>query len=81
MKVRVLYFAQFREAFGKSEETIDLPEGSSARDLLTQRLRSASSLTSLEGRVAVAVNGEIAKPGTVLSEGDEVVILPPMSGG
>ena len=47
----------------------------------------ATVVTDLDGvarlgdRLAVSVNLEVAEPGTVLAEGDEVALLPPVSGG
>jgi molybdopterin synthase catalytic subunit len=81
MRVRVLFFGMLKDLVGKSEDSIDLQDGASVRDVLTQygsRIpRFSESLNSL----AVAVNQQYAEPDTVLKPSDEVALLPPVSGG
>ncbi len=81
MKVKVLYFAQFREGTGKTEETVEVSSDSSAGDLLGQIVSKFHSLAGIEKRVAVAVNREVVKKEARLKEGDEVVFLSPLAGG
>jgi len=81
MRVRVLFFGMLKDMVGKAVDAIDLPNGSSVRDVLsyyearTPRLRD--SLPSL----ALAVNQQYAGPDTILKPDDEVALLPPVSGG
>jgi MoaE-MoaD fusion protein len=81
MRVRVLFFGMLKDLSGKSADAIDLRDDATVRDLLThyeaQMPRLKESLSSL----AVAVNQSYADPNTVLNEGDEVALLPPVSGG
>lgn len=91
MRVKVLYFGILKDHFEAVEEQIELPDGSSAGELLeVLRGRTSNFLMSQEaGRavqqlwrsLALAVNREYAQPATVLHEGDEVALLPPVSGG
>ncbi len=81
MKIKVLYFAQCREATGKTEETVEVDSGSSAGDLKRRILKSACSLAGLEKQIALAVNGEIVSGDVQLQESDEVAFLLPPSGG
>ena len=69
-------FAMLRERAGASEVTLDLPEGSRVRDAL-------ESLADVAGGVPVvmAVNREYADEDVVLSEHDELALVPPVSGG
>lgn len=46
-------------------------------DILTHRYPALCRLSSL----AIAVNGEYAQPHTIINHGDEVAIIPPVSGG
>ena len=81
MRVRVLFFGVLKEAFGAESTTADLPEGMKVVDLLEifgDRLYGKKELME---SIAVAVNQEYAKADDVLHEGDEVALLPPVSGG
>ncbi len=87
MQVRVLFFGVLKDLVSSSGETVTLPEGSTVANL-TERLRNGSSTHGAEsaghpvwGALAVAVNREYANRSAVLREGDEVALLPPVSGG
>jgi molybdopterin converting factor subunit 1 len=84
MRVALLYFGVLKERMGMAGETVELPEGAAVGDLL-RILRGRTSNKAVEERVweslAVAVNREYAGAGVVLREGDEVALLPPVSGG
>jgi molybdopterin converting factor subunit 1 len=79
MKIRVLYFASLRDRAGMDVETVDSPTAD-ARGLYTQ-LRTRHGFTMGEDRLRVAVNGEFANWNRALADGDEVVFIPPVSGG
>ena len=85
MLVLVLYFGVLRETMGRSDEAIELGEGASVGELL-QILRVRASNDSMANdrlwqSLAVAVNREYVSAETVLRGGDEVALLPPVSGG
>lgn len=79
MQVRVLPFGVLKDWLGASPVTVELREGASVAELLQQisQGRSAPWLRS----IAVSVNAEFATAAHVLHEGDEVGLLPPVSGG
>ncbi len=81
MKIRVLAFATAADAIGAGEIEVELPEDSPLADLLAQLSRDHPDLDRLLPRLAVAVDGKLAPPETPLSEGIEVALLPPVSGG
>jgi molybdopterin synthase catalytic subunit len=81
MKVRLLPFATVREALGQPSLEIEVPEGSTLADLAGQLMTEHPGLQALWPRLAVAVNGELVDSQTVLEEGCEVALLPPVSGG
>jgi len=76
MEVRVRLFAMLRERAGASELTLELPDGARVRDALAQ-------LDDVAGGVPVvmAVNRDYAAEDTVLDAGDELALIPPVSGG
>jgi molybdopterin converting factor subunit 1 len=78
MHVRVRLFAMLRERAGASELELELPEGARVRDAL-----AAGPVAELaEGLpLVMAVNREYAKDDVVLSPGDELALIPPVSGG
>jgi len=81
MRVRVLYFASFREAVGVDEELRELEDGATVAHLWN-RLRSAVPLFSkFSAMPAVAVNCEYVSAGRPLADDDEVAFLPPIAGG
>jgi molybdopterin converting factor subunit 1 len=81
MLVRVLFFGLLKDITGKSSEECEVAEGSAVRDLLSIYVsrypRLKDSLTSL----AIAVNQQYSGAETALNSGDEVALLPPVSGG
>ncbi len=81
MKIRLLAFASAGDALGTGEMELELPAGSRLADLRQRLDRDHPALGPLWPRLAVAVDGRIAPPDTPLSEGAEVALLPPVSGG
>ena len=79
MQVRVLYFGVLKEVLSSSGEGVELPEGTTVAELM-ERLRKGAS-HPVWSALAVAVNREYAAASAVLHEGDEVALLPPVSGG
>jgi molybdopterin synthase catalytic subunit len=79
MRVRVLPFGVSKDWLGGSTATVELPEGASVADLL-KHLTTRVPAQALRG-IAVSVNAEYATAGHVLRDGDEVGLLPPVSGG
>jgi molybdopterin converting factor subunit 1 len=84
MKINVLYFARLRETFGLGGETLELPEGSSVEELISE-LRARGG--DWDGQLAperafrIAVDQEVVGLNTPLHEGAEVAIFPPVTGG
>lgn len=82
MDVRVLYFAVVRDrAGGISEEALTLPEGATVAALAELVAARHPDLAGLMGSVRFAVNEAFAGAETPLEGGDEVAVIPPVSGG
>lgn len=79
MKLRLLYFASLADHAGRAEESIETSASDPAALYDEVRDRHGFSL-GLE-RVRVAVNGQIVSSNHLLNDGDEIVFLPPVSGG
>jgi MoaD family protein len=81
MKVRVRFFAAPREALGKSEIEVTLPEGATVTDLIERLKEEHPILHAYTRFLSVAVNRAYVGWGTGLHDGDEVACLPPVGGG
>jgi molybdopterin synthase catalytic subunit len=79
MQVRVLFFGVLKDLLSSSGEAVVLPEGATVAHLM-ERLRDGAA-HPVWSALAVAVNREYAAASAVLHEGDEVALLPPVSGG
>jgi molybdopterin converting factor subunit 1 len=78
MRVQVLFFGVLKESFGRDSEQVELAEGARVADLVARYEERSAGWTR---SIAVAVNREYARREEVLREGDEVALLPPVSGG
>jgi molybdopterin converting factor subunit 1 len=79
--IQVRLFATLREQAGWSAKSLVLPEGATVDGLLAQLDAEDANLV-LQGRaVYAAVNQQYAQRTTVLNDGDEVALFPPVSGG
>jgi len=81
LTVTVLLFAAHRDAVGTSEISVDLPDGSTVSALIASLTERGGAWTSLATHSAVAVNQAYANLGSPLRDGDEVALIPPVSGG
>src|SRR5437762_1562191 len=81
MRVDVLFFAVLRERLGRERASLELPDGATVGRLLEELAVAHPALPPLLGRVQVAVNRSMVKPDHVLGAGDEVALIPPVSGG
>jgi molybdopterin synthase catalytic subunit len=81
ISIRVRAFAALRQALGAGEVTLTVPTGTDVAGLLA-RLAAAHPNANLPARrFTVAVNRTYARPERVLADGDEVALIPPVSGG
>lgn len=81
MRVNVLYFGTLKDLFALQQEPLNLPEGATVELLLSLLRAQTSKQSDIWRTLAVAVNRDYAGLATVLREGDEVALLPPVSGG
>jgi MoaE-MoaD fusion protein len=76
MHVRVRLFAALRERAGTGELDLELPEGARVADAIAQLREVADGVP-----VVMAINHEYAADDTELRAGDELALIPPVSGG
>ena len=81
MKVRVILFAIHREKLGQGQVDMELPLGATVADLLNGMASRFPEFVDLKDGLMVAVNTEYVDSQSVLNNGDEVALIPPVSGG
>jgi MoaE-MoaD fusion protein len=81
MRVRVLFFGQLKEIVGLAQDEAELSEGARVEDLFERYGRRFPKLAEFRPAVAASLNQEYAEWRTLLTAGDEVAFLPPVSGG
>jgi molybdopterin synthase sulfur carrier subunit len=81
MKIRIRYFASFREITGLNEEILAVQEGATTADVRALLLTRYPRLQPVMERSLCAVNRGYVTAETALHEDDELVFIPPMGGG
>lgn len=81
MRLRVLLFSTYREIVGAEEISWTADSGTTVRSFQDAFLQAHPKLDAHRGSMMIAVNYSIAEPSTLLHDGDEVALLPPVSGG
>jgi molybdopterin converting factor subunit 1 len=81
MKIKVRFFAILRERAGAAEITRDIGDGSTVADLWQALQQDFPKLNVAGIRLLYAVNQNYVSPDFKLSDQDEVVFIPPVSGG
>ena len=79
MKVKVCFFAACREIVGKSEMELELQEGEPISSLIETLQSDYHDFLTMP--IKVAVNAEYVENDYRLQDGDEVALIPPVSGG
>jgi molybdopterin synthase catalytic subunit/molybdopterin converting factor small subunit len=81
MRVTVLFFGVLKEMLSSESQTLDLPAGSTVDAILEHYRELLPQQPKLWSTLAIAVNQSYAVKGCLLRDGDEVALLPPVSGG
>ncbi len=81
MKITVRYFAIIRERTALNQQVVDLPMEGNIDDLFDIIMTLHPSVAELKPILRFAVNQQFVGADTVLNDGDEVVLIPPVSGG
>jgi molybdopterin converting factor subunit 1 len=81
MQIRLRLFATYREIVGSRQLAWSVRDGTTAGELVDQVLAKYPRLRAHRDTMLVAVNESFATPDVGLQEGDEVALMPPVSGG
>lgn len=81
MQIRILLFGVLKDFVGRSTDIVDLPDGTRVKDVLAHYARQTPGIEAMLPSLACSVNQEYAAADRELFSGDEVALLPPVSGG
>jgi sulfur-carrier protein len=81
ISIQLKLFAAYQEAAGQPELQLDLPDGTMVGQVLDQLLVQHPQLARWRDVTRYGVNLQFVEAGQVLQNGDEVVLIPPVSGG
>ncbi len=81
MKVRVLLFARLRELSGGDSMELEVPVGTTLGELWSRLQERLPALRAFPHPPLMARNLEYVDAGTILTGGEEIAFLPPVSGG
>jgi molybdopterin converting factor subunit 1 len=81
INVNILYFAGAKDATGVRTESIELPKNASVKELLSNLSMMHPKVRDMLNIIQISVNYKVVGKETILNDGDEVAILPPISGG
>jgi molybdopterin converting factor subunit 1 len=79
--VRVRLFARYAELAGTDVLEVELPPPATVADVVARVRAATPGAAALPPQPLVAVNLRHARPDTPVAPGDEVAVLPPLSGG
>jgi molybdopterin synthase sulfur carrier subunit len=81
VKVRVQFFSRLRDLVGASEIELDLPERTTAADLLEIVYARTPALREWDKSILIASGLEFVERTSVVKAGEEISLMPPVQGG
>jgi molybdopterin converting factor subunit 1 len=81
VRIKVLFFGPVREIVGLREDTLEMPDGARLHAVLENYGNRFPKLRDIAPSVVLALNQQFAPPSSVVEDGDEVALMPPVSGG
>ncbi len=81
MEVRVLFFGALKDVVRRESDVLVLPANATLEDLVRHYREANPNLEKFLSSIAISVNQEYASRATKLKNGDEIALLPPVSGG
>jgi sulfur-carrier protein len=81
IQVTLKLFSVYQDAYGQPDQIIECPLGSTVGTLCDRLIADHPSLAKWRSVTRFGVNLDFVPEETVLRDGDEVVLIPPVSGG
>ena len=79
--IKVLFFGAAADRAGTRETELEVEDGATLAEVWPLIVEQHAELAPMRDTLAFAVNGEYARGEAVVSAGDEIAVLPPVSGG
>lgn len=79
--ITVKLFAAYQDVIGHEEQTLEVTAGTTASDVCKQLITQHPQLAEWEQQTRFGINFDFVNPETELQPGDELVMIPPVSGG
>lgn len=79
--ITVKLFAAYQDVVGNEEQTLEVTAGTTASDVCKQLIAQYPQLAGWEHQTRFGINLDFVNPKTELQPGDELVLIPPVSGG
>ena len=79
--VTVKLFAVYQETFNTDQISLQFPPNTPVKAILTELTRSTPELEKWHDVTRFGINLEFVDPDALMSDGDEIVLIPPVSGG
>jgi molybdopterin synthase sulfur carrier subunit len=81
LSITIKFFAVYRDCYGEDTQQRQVAAGTTVGDVLDQLISEHPDLATWRSLTRFGVNCQFVPPDTVLHPGDEVVLIPPVSGG
>lgn len=81
ISITLKLFAAYQDAIGQPDMAMTVPEGTTVGELCDRICTQHSELKQWQELTRFGVNLQFVEANTPLSDGDEVVFIPPVSGG
>lgn len=81
MRIQLFYFAAVREVIGRSDDLRAVPDGITASGLFDLLIAEFPRLAPMRSATMMMVNQTYVPSSTIIHDGDEVALIPPVSGG
>jgi molybdopterin synthase catalytic subunit len=81
VRLKVLFFGQLRDIAGGREDLLELPQGATVETVFEHYASRFPRIRELGSSIVIAQNQQFAASSASVSDGDEIALLPPVSGG
>ncbi|MEL6938713.1 MAG: MoaD/ThiS family protein [Cyanobacteria bacterium J06598_1] len=81
VRITLKLFAIYQETIGVPEQTLELPVGTTVGDVLSRLITAHPTLAQWQDLTRFGLNLQFVTAAAALKEGDELVLIPPVSGG
>jgi molybdopterin converting factor subunit 1 len=81
LRIRVLFFGLLKDICGRADELLELPEGATTGSVFDHYANAFPRLREMAASIVLARNHEFSNAAQPIFDGDEVALLPPVSGG